>query len=292
MLRRYHLIELSDLPKWPAALRSLLTDYLQTVMELCGPFRPRRDLLVRALEETDNSKVVDLCSGGAGPWIGLVGELRAELGRPVSVVLSDKYPDFAAARRSDSIEGVRYHLESVDALAVPPELDGMRTIFNGLHHFRPPEVRQILQDVVRQRRAIVVFEALQRSWRELLRINGTPWFVWAVTPRIRPFRWLRILLTYVVPIGPLVIWWDAVVSTLRCYTVDELLEIAHSLDGPPYTWEAGTYHHAGVPVTFLAGYPSSVDLEPGEPEASACEAAPAHGDDGLRMHPDSSGSSS
>jgi hypothetical protein len=257
MLRRYHLFEFTDLPWWPAALRRLLTDYLQAGMELSRPFRPRSDLLLRAFQETGGSEVVDLCSGGAGPWLQLVGELRTETGQPVSVVLTDKFPDPAAARRSESVEGIRYHLDSVDALAVPAELKGTRTLLNGLHHFQPPEVRGILQDAVDQHRVIIVFEALQRSWWELLRINRTPWWVLTITPLVRPFRWLRFLLTYVIPIGPLVIWWDSFVSTLRCYTPDELLEIAHSLEGPPYGWEAGTYHHEGVPVTFLAGYPQS-----------------------------------
>lgn len=255
MLRRWHLFEFCDQSWWPAALRRLLTDYLQTGMELSRPFRPRSDLLVRALQESGTSMVIDLCSGGAGPWEGLMAELREQTGLPVSVVLTDKFPDPSAAQRLQTVDGIRYHLQSIDAQSVPSELDGVRTLFNCLHHFQPEQVRGILQDAVNQRRAIVVFEALRRSWWELFRIHRTPLLVWLVTPQIRPFHWFRFVFTYLIPIGPLAIWWDAVVSTLRCYTVDELLDMAHSLDGAEYAWEAGTYQQNGVPVTFLAGYP-------------------------------------
>jgi hypothetical protein len=245
------------MPWWPASLRRLLTDYLQTGMELARPFRPRNDLLVRALRESGAGQVVDLCSGGAGPWEGLAADLRAETGRPLAVVLTDKFPDPGAAERMRRVDGVRYHAESIDARRVPPELDGVRTLFNCLHHFRPDDVRGILQDAVNQRRPVVVFEALRRSWRELFRIQRTPLLVWLVTPQIRPFRWFRLVFTYLIPVGTLAIWFDAVVSTLRCYTTDELLDIAHALDGPAYAWEAGTYQENGVPVTFLAGFPTA-----------------------------------
>ncbi len=257
MFQRYHLFEFTDLPRWPAALRRLLTDYLQTGVELSQPFRPRNDLLVRAIREAGTCQVVDLCSGGAGPWGKLIRDLQKQTGQPVCVVLTDKFPDPEAADRLQFVDGIRYHLESIDALAVPAELAGVRTLFNCLHHFRPEQVRGILQDAVNQRRPIVVFEALQRSWRELVRIHRTPYFVLTVTPRIRPFSWFRLLFTYLIPIGVLVIWWDALVSTLRCYTTLELLEMAHSLNGADYTWEAGTYYQNGVPVTFLAGFPQA-----------------------------------
>ncbi|MGD9721273.1 MAG: hypothetical protein AB7O59_08695 [Pirellulales bacterium] len=270
MLRRWHLFEFCDQPWWPAGLRRMLTDYLQTAMELVQPFRPRNDLLVRALRETGTSSVVDLCSGGAGPWVQLVRDLRTATGRPISVILTDKFPDPAAPGRLGRLDGIRYHLDSIDALAVSPELDGVRTVFNALHHFRPAQASAILADAVRQGRAIIVFEALNRSWPNLLCINLTPLMLWLVTPRIHPRTWYRTVFTYFLPIGTLAIWWDAVVSTLRCYTPDELLEMARAVDGGQYTWEAGTYRENNVPVTFLAGFPKApVPTSPAAPQHAA-----------------------
>jgi hypothetical protein len=67
------------------------------------------------------------------------------------------------------------------------------------------------------------------------------------------------LFTYAIPIAPVVVFWDATVSLLRCYSVDEMRELVATLEGPPYRWEAGTYRHRGAPVTYLVGYPAAAD---------------------------------
>ena len=72
----------------------------------------------------------------------------------------------------------------------------------------------------------------------------------------RPFRWSRLLLTYLFPVIPTVAFIDGVVSCLRTYTPDELRELARSVDGATgYDWTAG---HAGggpIPMTYLVGTP-------------------------------------
>ena len=68
-------------------------------------------------------------------------------------------------------------------------------------------------------------------------------------------RLSRLLFTYVIPVAPLLITWDAVVSTLRCYTPEELLAMAQRAGGGDYQWSAGSYWFRGVPVTYLVGHP-------------------------------------
>jgi hypothetical protein len=87
-------------------------------------------------------------------------------------------------------------------------------------------------------------------------------FAWALmpfvfTPLIRPFRWSRLLCTYVLPIIPLVLLFDGVVSCLRTYRPQELREIVKKLSGIEYQWEAGEYSRASgqVPITYLIGHP-------------------------------------
>ena len=53
----------------------------------------------------------------------------------------------------------------------------------------------------------------------------TPFAVWLMTPFMRPFRWSRLLLTYPLPLVPLTCLWDGIVSQLRAYTADELVEL-------------------------------------------------------------------
>jgi hypothetical protein len=66
-----------------------------------------------------------------------------------------------------------------------------------------------------------------------------------------------LLLTYLVPIVPLAVWFDGTVSCLRSYTPTELLDLVRGLDGASYTWDAGTIRSAPfvTRVTYVIGVP-------------------------------------
>jgi hypothetical protein len=81
----------------------------------------------------------------------------------------------------------------------------------------------------------------------------TPLFVALATPFIRPFRWKRLLWTYLIPLVPFMCCWDGVISQLRAYTIAELSELTHGLED--YKWSAGNTPLHGQPghLTYLLG---------------------------------------
>ena len=85
------------------------------------------------------------------------------------------------------------------------------------------------------------------------------WFLTPIlfTPSIRPFRWSRLLYTYVLPIIPLVLLFDGLVSCLRTYQPRELRELIEVVAAPEYRWETGEQSgtFGGLPITYLIGYP-------------------------------------
>jgi hypothetical protein len=87
----------------------------------------------------------------------------------------------------------------------------------------------------------------------------TPLVVWLVTPAIRPFHWARLLWTYLIPVVPLVVLFDGIVSCLRTYTVAELEEFTTGVSQSGYEWEIGEERAKGMlaPVTYLIGYPTN-----------------------------------
>src|SRR6185436_4078426 len=100
----------------------------------------------------------------------------------------------------------------------------VRTMFSAFHHFQPQGARRILADAFQRRRAICVFEATARTPAAIASTLLIPFFVLALTPLVRPLSWTQILFTYIIPILPLLIFWDGLVSQLRTYSVDELRE--------------------------------------------------------------------
>lgn len=258
-MRRLHLLEIEDQPWCPAPIRDAGTDFLRTALRVGNNYGPVVPRLREALRRTGARRVVDLCSGGGGPWPRLVRDLDREEPR-VEVVLTDRYPNLEALRRVRDESGGRlgFHPEPVDALRIPPELDGFRTLFSGFHHFRPVDARAILADAVRSRQGIAVFETTERTPLAVALTALSPLFVLLLTPFIRPFRWSRLLWTYLVPVVPPFVLFDGVVSCLRTYTPAELRELVEPFAGDGYTWEIGEERGPGpIPVTYLIGYPSA-----------------------------------
>jgi hypothetical protein len=262
-MRRLHLFEFTDLPWYPPTFRRVQTDYLQFVATRGSGYRPLLPLFQKALQQTGMAEIVDLCSGGSGPWLRLQEQFR-QAGLSVRITLTDKYPDPTAVQRwaGAARPEMEYLAEPVDALSVPPHLKGMRTLFEGFHHFRPEQARSILQAAVDARVAIAVVEAsLQWPWGLLFLLLAplaTVAGYLVLTPFIRPRTVARFFWTYLMPVVPLVTCWDGVVSFLRVYSLPELKELTDALHGPGYVWERGLAP-SGAPLlrfTYLFGYPA------------------------------------
>ena len=257
-LPRVHLIELEDLPWFPPAIRDLATDYLHFMETRFSLHLPVVPLLRQALERSASTRVVDLCSGGGGPVLALYEALIAN-GVAIHFALTDKYPNLPAFRRLAARHptGISYVADAVDATKVPRTLTGFRTMFNSFHHFGPAAGREVLRSAVDARQPIGIFEIPQRSLAMTIPLLFTPVFVWVATPFIRPFRWRRLLWTYLLPLVPLTCWWDGLVSQLRAYTVSELEGLARGLGDADYVWEAGRIRLGATPghLTYLVGIP-------------------------------------
>ncbi len=260
---RPHLFEFLDQAWYPAPFRRMQTDYLRFVHSAqVGP-HPAATVLARALRRTGATQVVDLCSGGAGPWPRLQPEL-ARAGIVVSVKLTDLHPTPDALLSSGVLPDGRigYVAEPVDAMAVPEHLRGMRTLFEGFHHFRPDQARRVLLSTVAASAPIGVFEvAMPRPLALVLApalVLGTILAYFLVTPTFRPRTLSRFLWTYPLPVVPLATSWDGIVSFLRVYTPAELRALVASIPSDDYTWDVGQQPIAGpfVRLVYLLGYPS------------------------------------
>jgi hypothetical protein len=257
-VRRFQLIELEDQSWFPREIRDLATDYLQFVQTRLRFDRAITPLVKRLMEASGTTRIVDLCSGGSGPLLLLAQDL-ADQGLPATVTMTDLYPNIPAfeAIAAQSEGRIGYEPSPVDARAVPPELTGLRTLFNAFHHLSPADARSVLHAAAAARQPIAIFEISERSWRALISIALlTPLFVMLTAPFTRPFRWRRLLWTYPVPLVPFTCWWDGIVSQLRAYSPDELRALGEG--SAPMRWEAGQVPVVvgGSRLTYLLGFPA------------------------------------
>lgn len=261
---RIHLFEFHDQEWCPAALRDAATAYLFQAFKIGHQASPIVDELAPVLEEIGTKHLVDLCSGGGGPMPLVVDELR-ERGVDARATLTDRFPNLPRFRRiaEGSRGAIDYREEPVDAMDVPADLEGVRTLFNSFHHFRPAEAKGILGSAALSGRPIAVFELVGREPLMLLSI----FFVWIpvllLMPFIRPLRASWLFFTYLIPLIPLLVVWDGMVSCFRIYSVAELEALVADIPVDPekYRWRIGQASQGRVPakLTFLVGRP----VEPG-----------------------------
>lgn len=239
-MRRRQLMEIHDQTWCPGFLRDAETDYLQHAIRVGDSYGAIVGKLKQSLEKAGTRRIIDLCSGGGGPWPEMQQALEREDCK-AEVCLTDKYPNVAAFQQTQAISNgsICYQAEPVNATRMPADLEGFRTLFSSFHHFAPEQARAILADAVRNRQGIAIFEATPRRPLLLVLMCLTPLMVLLMTPMIRPFRLSRLLFTYLLPIIPFAVMFDGLVSCLRTYSVAELQAMTEGLGGADYVWEAG-----------------------------------------------------
>ena len=268
-----HLIEIEDLPFVPSWFRDLGTDWVRFTSERMGLYRSAATRMAGFLKDLDGPHVVDLCSGSGGGWLSLLPQLD-DLGvGNVRITLSDKYPNLRAANylARESGSRLQYSPEASDDVRGPADSADAYTMMLAFHHFPENVAVQVLTRLTMKGRPIAIFDiwgpgVLQRVPRAIgyllfpvaLILNiFVPLLVLIGTPRVRPFRWSRLIFTYLLPFIPLYIWWDATVSILRAYDQDGLRRIVRQADpAKSFEWQVGLTSGPGPKaLSYVIGIP-------------------------------------
>lgn len=258
---RFHLIEFEDQQWFPENIRNYMTDFLQFVTNQFDLFKGSVPILQKGLEKSGGTQIIDLASGGGGAWLKLVEHLK-ETHPNNRVKLTDYFPNQTAFEKMVKKGGAYFSFEkeSVNALQVPKRLKGFRTQFLSFHHFKPEDAQQILQNAVDNQSVIGIFEGQKRSIAHFIQFFFSPINVLLMTPFIRPFSFGRIIFTYIIPIVPIFVWWDGLVSVLRTYSVEEMTEMTKQLNNTDsFKWEIGEIKKGPIVNLYLLGYPKDKD---------------------------------
>ncbi|WP_026461918.1 hypothetical protein [Adhaeribacter aquaticus] len=258
-MKRIHLFEFEDLSWFPDMLRQNMMDFLRFAISTLRIYDPIVPLLQVLVEKSTPSEILDLCSGGGGGIIGTKAKLDAALGKNVKITISDKFPNIPAFElvKQKTNGEITYITDSVDAMDVPKNLEGCRTIFSAFHHFNPEQARNILADAAEKRVPIGIFEGASKSyWEIMAAIFIFPVVFIFCTPFIKPFRLSRLFFTYFIPLIPLFTIWDGCVSILRLYSPEHLLKLTETIPAKNYAWKAGKVtHKSGAKIIYLIGFP-------------------------------------
>lgn len=255
-MKRKQLFEFEDQSWFPAFLRNYMSDFLQFISNRFDIYKNVTSLLSELVKKEGSSTIIDLASGGGGGLARVSNRLREEY-PDLKIVLTDYYPNVKAFEYIHKHDNAFvFEAQSVDARSVPFHLKGVRTQFLSLHHFREEDAVQILQNAVDSTSPIALFESQERNAKSVLAMLFSPVNVILMTPFIRPFSIGRIVFTYLIPLVPLFVLLDGILSAMRTYTIPEMNElISRVKDHENFEWKVGRQTSGPIPVLYLIGNP-------------------------------------
>ncbi len=253
------LFEIEDKRWLPRVFRDQITDALRFLIVEMKAYDPIIPEFLWVMQKSQTKNVIDLCSGGTGPWEYLIKAISKPEESVASITLTDLYPNEKALKAlSESHPLFRYKAESVNALDIDEDLEGVRTLFSCFHHFDKVEATSIIQSAVDRQMPICVFEFTQRR---LIDFFIAPIFIARLFTKLlfaKPLTLSRLLFSYLIPIVPVIYLWDSSVSHLRSYSQEELKEMLNNVsNAESFEWEVGESTSPRTPLknTFLIGYP-------------------------------------
>lgn len=134
---------------------------------------------------------------------------------------------------------------------------GLYVSINAFHKLRPDEARSVLNTVAQSRNPIAILEGNNDSlWQTFGMIIIVPVTVILTAPFVKPFRISRLIFTYLIPILPLITFFDGFMALFMLYAPKDLDELTTSIDVQDYSWRCGKLNNGrGGKIIYLLGWP-------------------------------------
>ena len=221
------LFEFMDTAWVPSSLRATIHDVLESCL---GP-PPRRyyEWVAREiwnLVEDGSNSIVELGAGNAPITRELAKTLSGRKG--ISLRVSDLYPNGALYHTLEQeypnlIQADRQSVDFSRPMDFP--LGSLLVLSASFHHLPPAARMRSLKALSAYR--VAIFEPLRCNPASLL-FSLLGFFPGIATPlrlwNQRPGNWRRVLWCWLVPLAPIMIVWDGLVTCLRCWTDKEWKE--------------------------------------------------------------------
>lgn len=236
-MHRLHLFEFCDQPWLPGRIRELFHLMLSCCQRFLGIYGSSHRLLAHFCRNHSAVRSLDLCSGTGTAIENVVRRAEKERLELPEIFLSDLYPDMkvmnSLARKYNTVNYISGPVNSLDFSL--PEFS-ICTLYTGFHHFRPAEASRLLANLLSSGKSLLLFEPFERKLSVLL------WYLAALPLLValhmitalhsRPLSLITWFFCVLLPVIPLMVYWDGLVSIFRVYKAEEIREMLRKLNLP------------------------------------------------------------
>ncbi|KAL4927995.1 uncharacterized protein BDV17DRAFT_282237 [Aspergillus undulatus] len=230
--------EIGDQSWCPAWLHHHEQFSLSQLWNLRVPFWSRGSLATQAcavikehLSDLSSTTIVDCCAGAGGPTPFIERELNRDAERDlreaVKFVLTDMFPPVdvwsAIAKKQNNVRFVDTPVDARSVGRVAEERRKECRIFNiCFHHFDDQDAAGILKSAVEEADAFIIFEITARQVSTCLYSPLAFFWGFYVTALWYWHSPVHLLSTFLIPVAPLALWIDGLISCLRTRTPQEV----------------------------------------------------------------------
>lgn len=232
------LFEFMDQEWIPRSLHATLRDVLgfHLHVTLLNYYGWAAESTLRTAGHLGASRVSEMGAGSAGfaqTLAKLIRDRRADM----AVEISDLRPNVEQYRSLEAeFPGILHaKTESVDFVSAPDSSGDRVVVLSAAFHHVPYEARERVLRAMAPRN-VMIFESVTRNLKSMagcaigfLPAMATPVYFFGT----REGRWRRFFWCWVVPVAPLMVAWDGVVSCFRCWTEEEWRRELHRLGIQP-----------------------------------------------------------
>lgn len=249
------LFEFGDLDCVPNWYHVYLREYLVFFYKVFGYYKLWVPAFTQFIKQTKAKEIMECCSGAGEPLVLIDAQLdRKEVGE-LNYFLSDIRPNPEVTKRFNQSENTRFHYidKSVDVTQDLAEFDCPKVFINSFHHFTPDQVQKIMGYSFEHKNEIIILEYVRKSVMGVLSMVMGPIVVLLTLPFVVKLKDLPVMafFTYLLPIFPLMMLWDGVVSCMHEYS-------EHYLRGVAKKFEYDVEITAEIKRNFL--YPAGVSI--------------------------------
>ncbi len=240
--------ELEDFDNFPPILRTFQVETIGFLVQIFGIYKPIATIIEQIISNKKVDQIIDLCSGSGLPTL----YIKKRLKNNIPIILTDKFPQHIAITN-----GITYKKESIDILQLQPESNTLYTLYNAFHHFTNEEKCILLEKFKANNATLLIVEIIEPSILAIVQVILASTLVQlCIAPFIKPFSWLRLLFTYIIPINICTVLIDGIISIIKSTSTTKYKKLLHNISTNNYTIETKSIFNFPTKIITIIANPT------------------------------------